>query len=389
MDYETLAPAAAPPLAASSTSTAITATAVSPSQLTMASLIDLNPEQVPPELKKEGTDWFAIFNPQVQRKLDISLALSLTHERTAQIYDTETGAKTCTLSDETVLKMGDLYIRSICFSPDGKLLATAAEDKLIRIWDIASRTIRQVFSGHYQEVYSLDFSRNGLVLVSGSGDKTARVWNVETGAHQTLSILEPDGVDAGVTSVAISPDGQLVAAGSLDTVIRIWDVTTGNLIERLRGHRDAVYSVAFTPDGKALVSGSLDKTLKYWDLSPLLRSPNRTVGLSQGESVPSGQQPVTNEGGEKGSTCSVTFSGHKHYALSVAVSPDGAYVVSGSKDRGVQFWDPRTGLPQLRLLGHQNTVISVGFSPVASPSGGLIASGSGDWTARVWRYDAV
>ena len=86
-----------------------------------------------------------------------------------------------------------------------------------------------------------------------------------------MTINEPDSIDAGVTSVCISPDGRLVAAGSLDTVVRIWDVATGQLIERLRGHRDSVYSVAFTPDGRGLVSGSLDKTLKYWDLRPILQ----------------------------------------------------------------------------------------------------------------------
>ncbi|KAG9033979.1 general transcription repressor, partial [Tulasnella sp. UAMH 9824] len=354
----------------------------------MAALTDLDAELVPPELKSEGSDWFAIFNPQAERTLDIKLSLSLTHERTAQIYDVKTGAKICILSDETVSKNGDPYIRSVCFSPDGKLLATGADDRRITIWDIASRTIRQIFSGHRGEIYSLDFSRDGRVLVSGSGDKTARVWNLETGAHQTLSILEPDNVDAGVTSVAISPNGQLVATGSLDTIVRIWDVGTGNLIERIHGHLDSVYSVSFTPHGEGLVSGSLDNTLKYWDLSPLLRSANRTVPLSQSGSVPSGQQPVTSQG-EKGSTCSVAFSGHKDYVLSVAVSPDGAWVVSGSKDRGVQFWDPRTGLAQLKLQGHRNSVISIDVSPVASSSGGLLASGSGDWTARVWSYNRV
>ncbi len=58
--------------------------------------------------------------------------------------------------------------------------------------------------------------------------------------------MEPEGIDAGVTSVAMSSDSRLVAAGSLDTIVRIWDVATGNLVERLRGHRDSVYSVAFT-----------------------------------------------------------------------------------------------------------------------------------------------
>lgn len=53
--------------------------------------------------------------------------------RTAQIYDTKTGAKTCVLLDESATRTGDLYIRSICFSPDGKYLATGAEDRQIRV----------------------------------------------------------------------------------------------------------------------------------------------------------------------------------------------------------------------------------------------------------------
>ena len=153
-----------------------------------------------------------------------------------------------------------------------------------------------------------------------------------------MSIVEPDSVDAGVTSVCISPDGTLVAAGSLDTIVRIWDVQTGALVERLKGHRDSVYSVAFTPDGKGLVSGSLDKTLKYWDV--------RSVGMGP---QPSGKKLVDKD------LCNMNFTGHKDYVLSVAVSHDGKWIVSGSKDRGVQFWDARTAAVQLTLQGHKNS----------------------------------
>jgi glucose repression regulatory protein TUP1 len=84
----------------------------------------------------------------------------------------------------------------VCFSPDGKLLATGAEDKQIRvihsssfsrtsakaeilqIWDIARKKIVRVFDGHQQEIYSLDFSLDGRLIVSGSGDKTARIWDM-------------------------------------------------------------------------------------------------------------------------------------------------------------------------------------------------------------------
>jgi glucose repression regulatory protein TUP1 len=69
------------------------------------------------------------------------------------------------------------------------------------------------------------------------------------------------------------------------------------------------------------------------------------------------------------------------FVLSVALTPDNQWVLSGSKDRGVQFWDPRTGLAQLMLQGHKNSVISV----APSPTGDLFATGSGDLSARIWK----
>jgi glucose repression regulatory protein TUP1 len=219
-----------------------------------------------------------------------------------------------------------------------------------QVWDIKQKRIARTFDGHSQDIYSLQFSRDGRLIVSGSGDRTARVWDTmgEGSAPgpltRVLSIEEPD-VDAGVTSVAISPDGRLVAAGSLDTAVRIWDVQTGALIEKLRGHRDSVYSVAFTPDSKGLVSSSLDKTLKYWDVRTLMRRDA------------AGMPPRAKEG-DKLATCTQTFIAHKDYVLSVAISTDGQWIVSGSKDRGVCFWDARSATPQLMIQGHKNSGMS-------------------------------
>ncbi|KAL0959562.1 hypothetical protein HGRIS_011272 [Hohenbuehelia grisea] len=372
---------------------------------------DLDPHNVPPELKKEASDWFAVFNPKVKRVLDVNLVHTLMHEsvvccvrfsadgkylatgcnRTAQIFDTKTGMKTCVLVDEAAAKAGDLYIRSVCFSPDGKFLATGAEDKQIRIWDIAKKAIRMVFDGHQQEIYSLDFSSDGRLIVSGSGDKTARIWDMVDGSSKVLTINDQDSInnDAGVTSVAMSPDGRFVAAGSLDTVVRIWDVATGLLVERLRGHRDSVYSVAFTPDGKGLVSGSLDKTLKYWDVSGLNggRGAAGAVGV-KGRKEGANGGPVNGpaalrKDGEKGSPCTMNFTGHKDYVLSVAVSHDGQWVVSGSKDRGVQFWDSRTAIVQCMLQGHKNSGMcsfwGARFLAALVLRGGVGLDGDTDW----------
>lgn len=116
-------------------------------------LADLDPERIPPSGKKEGSDWFALFNPRVPRVLDVDLVHTLEHHsvvccvrfsqdgkyiatgcnRSAQIFDVQTGVKVTTLQDESVDRDGDLYIRSVCFSPDGRYLATGAEDKQIRV----------------------------------------------------------------------------------------------------------------------------------------------------------------------------------------------------------------------------------------------------------------
>jgi len=86
-----------------------------------------------------------------------------------------------------------------------------------------------------------------------------------------------------------------------------------------------------------------------------------------------------------GSSCTMNFMGHKDYVLSVAVSHDGQWVVSGSKDRGVQFWDARSATVQLMLQGHKNSVISIDLSP----AGSILATGSGDWQARIWSYTTI
>ncbi|CAK5262046.1 unnamed protein product [Mycena citricolor] len=346
-----------------------------------------DPASVPAEYKKEGSgvggEWSVVWNPRVRPRMltDVGLVHTFVHStvvccvqfsadgrylatgcnRSAQIFDVQTGVKTCSLVDESNgvgASAGDLYIRSVRFSPDGRLLATGAEDRKIRIWDIQQRQIIKVFSGHMQEIYALDFSRDGRRIVSGSGDRTARIWDMESSKSITLNVDGEREGDAGVTSVAISPDGRYVVAGSLDNVVRIWDANTGALVDRLRGHRDSVYSVVFTPDGRGVISGSLDKTLKCWD-----------IGRKD------------KDGMDK---CTMNFLGHKDYVLSVAVSHDGKWIVSGSKDRGVQFWD-RSGIAHAFLQGHKNSVISIDLNP----TGNLLATGSGDNMARIWSYGSM
>jgi len=116
-------------------------------------LVDLPIDALPPHLKREGDDWYAVFNPRVRRVLDVELVHNLVHpsvvccvrfsndgrfvatgcNRSAQIFDVESGQQVKHLQDNSLSQDGDLYIRSVCFSPDGVYLATGAEDKIIRV----------------------------------------------------------------------------------------------------------------------------------------------------------------------------------------------------------------------------------------------------------------
>ncbi|PVU85755.1 hypothetical protein BB559_006835 [Furculomyces boomerangus] len=348
-------------------------------------LSEMDPDSVPAQLKKEGSDWLVIFSSDVPKMLDIDLIHTFEHKsvvccvkfshdgtmlatgcnHTTQIWDVETGKKISVLVDESVTSSEDLYIRAVCFSPDDKYLVTGAEDNQIRVWDVQKKTIRHVLSGHDQDIYSLDFSPDGKTILSGSGDKTVRLWDIESGKNlHTFSIDDMGPKDAGVTSVAFSPDGRLVAAASLDKMVRLWDAQTGQFLERVDGHKDSVYAVSFSPDGRYLLSGSLDKSLKIWEL---LSRPGPN-GRPQGRSI-----------------CKTTLNGHKDFVLSVAYSPDGNWIVSGSKDRCVKFWDPRNAQTQCMLQGHKNSIISVALSPKKP----IFATGSGDCRARVWSYEPI
>jgi glucose repression regulatory protein TUP1 len=141
-------------------------------------LSDLDPNKLSPALKRSGEDWHAVFNPRVMRRLDVDLVHNLVHQsvvccvrfsadgkyvatgcnRSAQIFDVVTGQQVCHLTDNTTNQDGDLYIRSVCFSPNGKFLATGAEDKIIRVswtctWYSTSLTNMISGLGHCQQAH--------------------------------------------------------------------------------------------------------------------------------------------------------------------------------------------------------------------------------------------
>jgi WD40 repeat protein len=269
-------------------------------------------------------------------------------DRTLRVWELATGRCLRTFEDHANLEST---------SPDGRY-GLSSRGKTLRLWELATGKYLQTFEGHSGGVTSACVSPDGRYGLSGSGDKTVRLWDLASG--KCLRTLE--GHAERVTSACVSPDGRYGLSGSGDKTVRLWDLASGKCLRTFEGHTAEVHSVSISPDGQFALSGGEDKMLRLWEL-------------------PSGK-------------CLRTLEGHADEVNSVCISPDGRCGLSGSgtslctgsapsEDKTFRLWDLATGKCLRTLEGHTDGVISICISPDCRY--GL--SGSSDHTLRLWEFD--
>ena len=268
---------------------------------------------------------------------------SASEDKTIKLWEVATGRQLRTLAGHAD------GIKSVVFHPNGKILASGSSDHTVKLWDVESGKILRTLSGHTNIVSTVAFSSDGKTLASGSFDNTIKLFDVESGREiRTLTLHSNDPDSDGIESVAFSPDGKTLASGSADNTIRLWDVARGKKLRTLTGHSNVVFTITFSPDGKTLASGSSDNTIKIWDAS-------------------------------NGKTLK-TLSGHSGSVLSVTFSRDGNTLASGSEDKTIKLWTMASGKEFATLSGHNESISSVRFSPGDQ----TFASGSFDNTIKLW-----
>ncbi|MCK4392924.1 WD40 repeat domain-containing protein [Candidatus Bipolaricaulota bacterium] len=293
------------------------------------------------------------------------------------------------LSDKSIATFisHKISVTSVEFSPIDALLASGSWDGTIELWSLEKMELVCTFPGHSKTVNSIAFSPSGKLLASGSNDGTVKLWDVDK--HELLQTLS--GAKTWIiNSVVWSPDGLVLACGCRDgDAVLTWQKGNGDALELLdEGFRGSI--VSFNFDGSLLAATSNTAGTSFWSMTnhkivkQIPKAAGRASALRPDGAVLATGGSISNA--KKIELWNVTsaekrkiIKGHRNTITCLAFDLSGQVIASGSKDWTVRLWASKT--MRTTLSGHTGTVNAVKFSP----DGRLLASCSSDRKIKIWQ----
>ena len=340
------------------------------------------------------------------------------------------------------------WARAVAFSRDGRFIASGGQDRTVRIWNRQTRESLAVYKGHEFPVVGLAFleGEGKQQVISASQDRTIKFWDVPSRADSAgrfmefpfqsgvrIAAVSPDGSRAAVACadhqilvldlnpspalrfscrepgeptcrLAFSPDGHLLASSEETDRFRpcatwVWDLQTDQPAKRLDGHTTRIRGLAFDGRGRRLATADDDGTLRIWDTTAWTSTCMHPVGGVGVACLAWSLDPRTPDvlafGGmgsgqialydvARNAEVASPLTGHEQDVGSLAFTPDGKRLVSGSNDCTIRVWDVGAGKDAAILRGHEYDVLSV----AVSPDGNRIASGSNESAVKLWDLES-
>ncbi|GMH64278.1 hypothetical protein TrST_g3629 [Triparma strigata] len=281
------------------------------------------------------------------------------------------------------------------------LVATGSSDNTIKLWDVTSSSgsSPSTFKGHASGINDLDWSSDSRYVASASDDKNIRIWDAPTG----MPLVELRGHTSFVFAVAFNASANLLVSGGFDENVKLWDPRTGNCVSTIPAHSEPITGVSFNRDGTCIVSSSFDGLVRIWDTatSSCLRTfyaegnpPVSSVSFSpNGKFVLAGTLDdklrlwnVSNVNGEGGVAKTYVGRHNTKFCCGSAFSvsnPDRQRILAGSEDGSVYIWSINSrNLTQVLKDAHSDIVLAVD----ASKEREFIATGGSekDKTVKFW-----
>jgi len=260
------------------------------------------------------------------------------------------------------------YVYMANFSPDTKLLASSSRDNTARIWDVSSGQVLQTFAGFRCSVKVAMFSPDGQLLAASGNDGMLKLFDVKS-SRELKSMVHRDSpdIDMATYSFIFSRDGKQIYAGNGDGTISVWDVASGKEVRNWQAHPNTTLKLVMSPDYRRLLSLG-DALVKVWDTSTWREIATLSIPKTAGSSHVSSTLAISHNGkliaasyieldskqdtyvgintivwnaktGEK----LFTLSGHKFDINGLIFTHDDRYLLTGSVDATIKFWDMRNG----------------------------------------------
>jgi len=287
------------------------------------------------------------------------------------------------------------WVRCVTVDPANQWFVTGSADRTIKIWDMASGTLKLTLTGHISTVRGLAVSPRHPYLFSAGEDKQVKNWDLET----NKVIRHYHGHLSAVYTLALHPTLDVIMTGGRDATVRVWDMRTKSQVHCFVGHTNTVASILTRKTDPQVISGSHDSTIRLWDLAAgrsmctltnHKKSVRALVAHPKENTFTSASPDNIKQWYLPEAKFIQNLSGHSAVVNTMACNADGV-LVSGADNGSMSFWDHRTGY----RFQQQETIVQPGsldseagiFDMTFDMSGSRLITCEADKTIKMWKED--